>query len=57
MQSFRNRVIAGRPPCPECGMNMMTVGGFALDRKRQTFECFRCGHIDRPTGKFSEAAE
>jgi predicted RNA-binding Zn-ribbon protein involved in translation (DUF1610 family) len=57
MQSFRDRPIAERPPCPECGMNMVVVGDCRLDRKNQTFECLRCGHVDRPAGKFSEAAE
>ena len=57
MASFRNRVIAERPPCPECGMNMMAVAGFRLDRTHQIFECFRCGHIDKPAGDLPEAAE
>jgi predicted RNA-binding Zn-ribbon protein involved in translation (DUF1610 family) len=56
MPSFRDRAIAERPPCPKCGMNMVIVGDFRLDRKNQTFECFRCGHVDKPAGEIPVAA-
>jgi transposase-like protein len=44
------------PPCPECGMGMLLVNGFELERERQTFECLRCGHVDEPVGKILRVA-
>jgi hypothetical protein len=32
-------------------MGMIVIEGFKLDRERQTLECLRCGHIDRPEGE------
>jgi hypothetical protein len=37
-------------------MNMMVAKGFDLDREFQTFECLRCGHIEKPQGRRSQAA-
>jgi hypothetical protein len=40
--------FAIRPECPECGMNMVVLKGFGLDRAHQTSECLRCGHVKEP---------
>jgi ribosomal protein S27AE len=48
MPSRQVRVKSERPECPKCGMNMIMAnrrGG-----ARQTYECLRCGYIDRPSG-------
>jgi hypothetical protein len=44
-------------PCLDMGM--IVVEGHKLDRERQTLECLRCGHIDRPGDKIprKQAAE
>jgi Zn ribbon nucleic-acid-binding protein len=49
----------GHPPCPVCEMRMLVTDGFKLDRERQTLECLRCGHVDRPGAKIvhKQAAE
>jgi hypothetical protein len=41
----------GHTPCPTCDMGMIVVDGYGQDPERQTFECLRCGHIDRPGEK------
>jgi hypothetical protein len=38
-------------------MSMLVAKGFDLDRERQTFECLRCGHIEKPQAHPSQAAE
>jgi uncharacterized Zn finger protein len=48
--------FAVRLECPECGMNMVVVKGFGLDKERQTSECLRCGHIAEPIGRLPAAA-
>ncbi len=35
---------------------MIVATGFELAHENQTFECLRCGHIERP-GAHSQAAE
>lgn len=37
-----------RPPCPACGMKMLTVKHFHSDDDREQclFECMRCGHAE-----------
>lgn len=32
-----------RPPCPKCGMNMISAG------ETEPFECLRCGYIEQVT--------
>jgi 23S rRNA C2498 (ribose-2'-O)-methylase RlmM len=46
----------GPPACPQCNMRMIVVDGYKLEPKRQTFECLRCGHIEKP-GRHEQAAE
>ena len=36
------------PPCPNFGMNMISISGLKLDPERRTFECLRCGHLEVP---------
>jgi hypothetical protein len=38
-------------------MNMIVAKGFDLDRELQTFECLRCGHIEKPQKQRAQAAE
>jgi predicted RNA-binding Zn-ribbon protein involved in translation (DUF1610 family) len=45
---FGSSVFPFRPECPECGMNMIVVEGFGLDRESQIFQCLRCGYVDAP---------
>jgi hypothetical protein len=40
--------IDGCPNCPACEMRMIVAGGFGLDPEHKTFECLRCGHIEKP---------
>jgi hypothetical protein len=40
--------IGGHPLCPECRIGMIAVSGPQLDPERQTFECLRCGRIQKP---------
>jgi ribosomal protein S27AE len=54
---FGSSVFPFRPECPDCGMSMLVAKGFDLDRERQTFECLRCGHIEKPQAHPSQAAE
>jgi len=54
---FGSAVFSTRPECPECGMNMIVAKGFDMDREGQSFECLRCGHIEKPQGRRSQAAE
>src|ERR1700760_125625 len=36
-----------RPPCPVCGMKMVTTNvRFVGNREQCSFECMRCGHIE-----------
>jgi Zn ribbon nucleic-acid-binding protein len=37
-----------RPPCPECQVGMIVVDGFGLELEKQTVECLKCGHVERP---------
>jgi hypothetical protein len=40
-----------RPSCQKCRMNMVVVSGEPLvynDYATSTFECLRCGHVERP---------
>jgi hypothetical protein len=37
-------------------MAMVTISGFGLDNERKTFECLRCGHIEKPTKPIKRAA-
>jgi hypothetical protein len=46
----------GHPRCPKCQMGMLIVHGFRLDPEFQTFECLRCGNIEKPPGKHNKAA-
>jgi hypothetical protein len=57
MPSKQARAAAERPRCPECQMRMMPVEGLNRDPDRRTFECLRCGHLERPPGRHSQAAE
>lgn len=54
---FGSSVFPIRPECSDCGMNMIVAKGFDLDRELQTFECLRCGHIEKPQKQRSQAAE
>jgi Zn ribbon nucleic-acid-binding protein len=54
---FGSSVFPIRPECLDCGMNMIVAKGFDLDRELQTFECLRCGHIEKPQKQRSQAAE
>jgi hypothetical protein len=55
MPSKQERAAAERPACPECQMHMIPIDGF--NRDRRTFECLRCGHVEKPQGRRSQAAE
>jgi hypothetical protein len=46
-----------RPECPDCAMNKIVAKGLNLDREAQSFECLRCGHIEKPLGRRSQAGE
>jgi hypothetical protein len=46
--TFRVNLVNGRPPCPECQMNMVAVAGFGLDPEQKTDECLQCGHVEKP---------
>jgi hypothetical protein len=48
MPVFRIPIQASHPPCPECQMGMIAVDGFNLEPDWQTFECVRCGRIEKP---------
>jgi predicted RNA-binding Zn-ribbon protein involved in translation (DUF1610 family) len=39
-----------RPPCPECGMAMIMIQKSidASGNEHGSFECLRCGHIEKP---------
>ena len=40
--------ILERPPCPECGMAMITIAR-SMDRvghEHQVFECLRCSYVE-----------
>jgi uncharacterized Zn finger protein len=39
------------PPCPECGMGMIVVGGAEMEFEHYTFRCLRCGHVEPPEVK------
>jgi hypothetical protein len=54
---FGSSVFPIRPDCPDFGLSMIVAKGFDLDREGQTFECLRCGHIEKPQGRRSQAAE
>jgi hypothetical protein len=49
----------GHPPCPVCDMGMIRIAGASGEPDKQTFECLRCGHIEKPgvTNKRMRAAE
>jgi 23S rRNA C2498 (ribose-2'-O)-methylase RlmM len=38
----------GHPLCRVCDMGMVVVDGYDLDPQKQTLECLRCGHIEKP---------
>jgi ribosomal protein L37AE/L43A len=44
-----------RPPCPKCTTSMIVIRGFHLDQEHKTFECLRCGHVEK-TGTASHPA-
>jgi hypothetical protein len=46
-----------RPRCPDCDMSMIVTAGINLDPERKTFECLRCGRIEKPSGRRAQAAE
>lgn len=48
MHLFGSSVFPIRPECPDCAMNMIVAKGLDFDRGGQTFECLRCGHIEKP---------
>jgi Zn ribbon nucleic-acid-binding protein len=43
--------------CPKCEMGMIVVAGFGGEPELKTFECLRCGHIEKPQKQRSQAAE
>jgi hypothetical protein len=43
-----------RPPCPECGMAMLTIAK-SVDcdgHEHRVFECLRCGMVETTTDVF-----
>jgi uncharacterized Zn finger protein len=48
--------FAVRLECPECGMNMVVVKGFGLDKEHKTSECLRCGYMAEPIRQLPAAA-
>ena len=47
MPPKQKMIEAQRPECPECGMKMIAIKPLVM--ARQTFECLRCGHIQKAT--------
>jgi hypothetical protein len=57
MNLFGSSIFPIGPECPDWAMNMIIAKGVDLDREGQTFECLRCGHIEKSQGRRSQAAE
>jgi hypothetical protein len=40
--------VPERPPCPECGMAMITIARSAdgKDDEHRVFECLRCNYVE-----------
>jgi hypothetical protein len=51
MPPKQKMIEAQRPECPECGMKMIAIKPLVM--ARQTFECLRCGHIQKANASSS----